>query len=179
MKSVIKNSVTYDHFPFFDGVRALSILWVIIHHIPVGFPKWFEAIRIRGDLGVELFFTISGFLVVRSLHQSFLKSENTARIDFLKKRFFRILPPFYITLLLIGVMSFVDKSLYSKLLSIKDIIWSFPLFLYNYFRSVTSGTIPGTLNIFWSLCFEEQFYLGLFFLSFLIQKFLVRPLLSY
>ncbi len=50
-----------------DGLRGLSILWVILHHVPLEMHPWIEFIRVRGDLGVELFFAISGILVTKSM----------------------------------------------------------------------------------------------------------------
>jgi peptidoglycan/LPS O-acetylase OafA/YrhL len=169
-----ENSITYSNFPILDGLRGVSILWVLIHHIPIGFPDWLEAIRKRGDLGVELFFAISGFLVCRSLHQCLLKQKQS---DFIKRRIFRIFPPFFLTLFAIWAISIFDKSLAEKIKSIQDIIFSFPTFTYNYFKQSTTGIVPGSLNIFWSLCFEEQFYIVLFIISCFAHKNLKNILL--
>ncbi len=147
-----------------DGVRAISILWVILHHLPIPLPGWLEFIRIRGDLGVELFFAVSGFLVTRSLQQCLARASykdvKSVVIDFLIRRTSRVFPAYYVTLIGLGIIAFVfDQSLLMKLESINDILFSFPLYLYNYFKFSTDGHIPGTFNIMWSLAFEEQFYL--------------------
>lgn len=167
------NELTNGEFPVLNSLRACAILWVIIHHCPIPLPSLIESFRLRGDLGVELFFSISGFLVFRSLHHCFLKrvpQGNYDRWEFLKRRFFRILPPYLLTLGFIGAIALVDHGLYAKLVSIKDILPSFFLFYYNYAKTMTTGQIPGSLNIFWSLCFEEQFYFTLFLLSFFVPK---------
>jgi len=147
-----------------DGIRAISIIWVVLHHLPVSVPPWLEAIRLRGDLGVELFFAVSGFLVTRSLWQCVERapenSKRTVLYDFFIRRTSRIFPPYYLTLLGLTVVALVaDKSLYAKLQSVSDIIWSWPLYLYNYAKFHTAGDIPGALNVMWSLAFEEQFYI--------------------
>lgn len=164
-----ENELTTQYFPFLDGLRALAILWVILHHLPIPLPSWAEQIRIRGDLGVELFFSISSFLVFRSLHQCLLM-KSSDRFEFLKRRIFRIFPPYFLTLLFILILSLFDKGLGQKLVSIKDTLLSFPLFYYNYAKSTTTGTVPGSLNVFWSLCFEEQFYISLFIISLTFPK---------
>lgn len=150
------------YFPYLDGLRALSIIWVVIHHMPVDFPKWLAAFANRGDLGVEFFFAISGYVVIQSLFSSAGLGE------FYLKRIFRIIPAYWLTLLVIFGLSLIDAKLHSKLISIQEILPSFPFFYYNYATLPPSGTVPGVLNIFWSLCFEEQFYvfLGLLFLIF-------------
>jgi peptidoglycan/LPS O-acetylase OafA/YrhL len=159
-----ENELTKKYFPFLDGLRGIAILWVILHHLPIELPSWAEQIRIRGDLGVELFFSISSFLVFRSLHQCMLKN-NHDKFEFLKRRIFRIFPPYFLTLFMILGLSYIDTGLGQKLISIKDILMSFPLFYYNYAKPFTTGTVPGSLNVFWSLCFEEQFYITLFLTS--------------
>jgi peptidoglycan/LPS O-acetylase OafA/YrhL len=164
-----ENELTRKYFPFLDGLRAVAILWVILHHLPIALPNWVGEIRNRGDLGVELFFSISSFLVFRSLHQCFLRSRPD-NFEFIKRRIFRIFPPYFVTLALILGISLFDKGLSSKLVSIKDILLSFPLFFYNYAVSYTHGNVPGSLNLFWSLCFEEQFYITLFLIALISPK---------
>jgi peptidoglycan/LPS O-acetylase OafA/YrhL len=167
----------YAKFPALDGVRGLSVLWVVTHHIPVDIPNWLWAFTLRGDLGVELFFAISGFLVTRSLFQCVDKASRAGEglghvvWDFIVRRVSRIFPPYYFILFFLGLVAlFFDSSLLQKLSSINDILWSFPLYLYNYTRFTTTGTVPGSLNIMWSLAFEEQFYIFLLVLFCLFRK---------
>ena len=63
------------HDPVVDGVRAIAILWVMSYHLVLFHLGSFttEAIGIatgrwtqwtsRGDMGVDLFFVISGYLI--------------------------------------------------------------------------------------------------------------------
>lgn len=147
--------------PTLDSLRGISILWVVLHHVPVGLPSALEFIRKRGDLGVELFFAISGILVTQSILHTFGKDQSKTKSikEYFVKRASRIFPPFYLTLTGLFSLSVFKPSLKTKITSISDILFSFPTYLYNYFRFSSSGEIPGSFGIFWSLCFEEQFYL--------------------
>jgi len=160
------------YFPALDGLRGLSISLVVLNHWTVELGSLFGFLRARGHLGVEVFFAISGFLVARSLHSCYLKfPESPQKVvqNFMTRRLARIFAPYFMLLVSIYLLSFFVGSLAEKTNSISDISWSFPLYFYNYAKSWTSGVVPGSLNISWSLCFEEQFYL------FLAGVFLVAP----
>ena len=91
------------HIPALDGLRAFSILWVVFHHLPLRAGLlWsgLEFVRHRGELGVEIFFAISGFLVTRSLEQCWRSTATTAEAtkEFFMRRLARIWPPYYIAL---------------------------------------------------------------------------------
>ena len=158
-------------FPALDGVRAISILWVVLFHPPIEMPAWLMPVRMRGVLGVELFFAISGFLVTRSLFQCVSKTESKLKTvkDFLMRRVSRIFPPYFLVLVVILMIGFfIDSSLWGKLQSIKDTLWAYFFFVSNYVIPGTHGTIPDTLVVTWSLAFEEQFYLYLLLMFLLL-----------
>ena len=53
--------------PILDGWRAISILLVLSSHLlPLG-PHWLQLNVAAGALGMALFFTLSGFLIVQFL----------------------------------------------------------------------------------------------------------------
>ncbi len=172
-------SPLYQTFPALDGVRAISILWVIFYHLPVSIPSWLTPLRNRGELGVELFFSISGFLVTRSLFQCIDKSRAGERIpllktakDFILRRVARIFPPYFLLLaFLLLIARFIDTSLLSKLAGIREDFWMFPVFLSNYLVPISAHPVPDTLGITWSLAFEEQFYLILLFMFLTVGSF--------
>jgi peptidoglycan/LPS O-acetylase OafA/YrhL len=51
---------TADYLPVLDGLRAVSILLVVVSHLGLDHV-------VPGALGVTLFFFISGFLITRQL----------------------------------------------------------------------------------------------------------------
>ena len=90
--------------PALDGLRAIAILWVIIHHLPGQLGPDANVIAKRGPVGVELFFAISGFLVTRSLYQCIERAAQQRRMtfavvcDFAARRISRIWPPYFLAL---------------------------------------------------------------------------------
>lgn len=160
-----------SHAPVLDGLRGVSILLVMLNHWTDDLPPFFEFFRARGHLGVEVFFAISGFLVTRSLHACLLQNPSSPLPvikGFLIRRLARIFVPYMLMLGGVFALSQVVPSLSEKLSNLQNITPSFFLYYYNYAKVFAMSPVPGSLNISWSLCFEEQFYLLLagFFLIF-------------
>jgi peptidoglycan/LPS O-acetylase OafA/YrhL len=75
-----------QRIPVLDGWRATSILLVLgAHLLPLG-PKWTHLNGTAGAMGMALFFTLSGFLIVQFL------AGGMAVTDFLARRLARIVP---------------------------------------------------------------------------------------
>src|SRR5687767_13667792 len=88
--------------PSLDGLRAISIGLVLISHM-IGtrglfIPSQVGNIFALGELGVRVFFVISGFLITNILVK---EVELTGRINLWKfylRRTLRIFPPYYVFL---------------------------------------------------------------------------------
>lgn len=123
-------------------MRAISILCVLATHmLPLG-PKSLRLNEASGQLGMSLFFTLSGFLITQQL---WTRRHIPA---FLVRRLFRIVPLawLYATLVLVFVVG-SDAA-----------VWlAHAGFAMNYVHSaMTSDT-----SHFWSLCVEVHFYLAI------------------
>ncbi|HRE01517.1 MAG TPA: acyltransferase, partial [Ilumatobacteraceae bacterium] len=85
--------------PALDGLRALCIAAVVLYHLdPTG---WFDG----GLHGVSVFFTLSGFLIVRNL---VAERETTGGIDALRfwgRRVQRLAPAALATLVVVSVIT--------------------------------------------------------------------------
>ena len=137
--------------PSLDGLRAVSFLIVFLGH---AFAKrW-----IPGDLGLIVFFFLSGYLITTLLRMEF---DETGRInfrDFYLRRVLRIFPPLYLVLGLDCVLTLthvLDNTLWP------EAVLAQACHLTNYwivFHGWWYGMAPGSW-IFWSLAVEEHFYL--------------------
>ncbi len=135
-----------------DGLRGLAVLAVILYHAtflepgtgPVG-RALLGATRL-GWAGVELFFVLSGFLITRILVQS-RGAENYFRV-FYVRRFLRIFPLYYASLLLLVLLFRVAGG---------ESAWYW-LYASNV-KMTLAGWPSAPLSHFWSLAVEEQYYL--------------------
>ena len=86
-----------SRIPVLDGWRAVSILLVLSGHLlPLG-PKWLRLNEQASALGMALFFSLSGFLIVGFL------SAGAPVGSFLLKRAARIIPLAWIAVLILTI----------------------------------------------------------------------------
>lgn len=153
------------HIPSLDGLRAFSVLLVLIGHVAAthGAPVWLDkpAITSLGNIGVRFFFLISGFLITTLLMREHAK---TGRLDlghFYLRRAYRILPAAFCYIGLIWVahlLGWIDLAFHiaSKTQAdsaVPDLLHAIT-FTANY-----NHDYNWYYNHLWSLSVEEQFYL--------------------
>src|SRR5207244_4078632 len=88
-----------DRIASLDGLRAISIALVLLAHLAGtrGFPvstAW-GAVLPLGELGVHVFFVISGFLITRLLFEELDRRQRISLGAFYVRRTLRIFPPYY------------------------------------------------------------------------------------
>ena len=136
-------------FNSLDGLRALSILAVIWHHAGTRDNSWH--LLDMGYLGVDLFFVISGFLIVTLLLREQSELGAISLRKFYMRRTLRIFPLYYGVILLLAVLYglFNRNSLFGH-----RFLSELP-----YYLTYTANFVPIVgLRIVWSLAAEEQFY---------------------
>lgn len=149
-----------------DVVRALAILFVLGAHlfyvIDDYSPILLSISGVFGYFGVDLFFVLSGFLIGSILLKSFLKTSFGLRgiRYFLKRRWFRTLPAYYLVVLLNGILAIVFHYDFSNW-------WKYLFFIQNF-----SYYDISLFKESWSLSVEEWVYVSLPMVLLIGAKFL-------
>lgn len=139
------------YFHSMDGLRALSIILVILSHIGLSYKIDYN-FHALANLGVQFFFVISGFLITALLMKEKIITGKISLKKFYLRRFFRIIPVAFLYLFFILFLKFITHIN----LNFVYILTSF-LFIRNYFMG--SKGIDHLTTHYWSLSVEEQFYL--------------------
>ncbi|MES2058573.1 MAG: acyltransferase [Pseudomonadota bacterium] len=147
-----------DYLPELDGLRALSVGFVLLVHASYG--------RLQGGfLGVDIFFVISGYLITRLM---MLEHTTTGRIDlreFYLRRVFRIIPPLLACLILAMLLWTGAPS------DRVPVAVAVMAFFANFLPAETLGSLGHT----WSLAIEEQFYVVWPIVFILVSKRGLKP----
>jgi peptidoglycan/LPS O-acetylase OafA/YrhL len=134
-----------------DLARAFAIVPVVMFHVPWELPLH----RFYGVIGVEVFFTLSGFLIVQMIFERFASLRTPTGLGaFLQNRWWRTLPMYFLFLALSWFMSRSDGNPFP----VKD-LGAFAVFAQN----LTQGGIARYGNFYgvsWTLALEEWFYLA-------------------
>ncbi len=146
--------------PGFDGVRALAVLLVVSAHLrliagPV-YDRWQPK---GGQVGVDIFFVLSGFLITGLLLREQWSAGAVRFGAFYGRRALRLLPALLLFVAVYLVYAQVDHVSWpltrSSVLSV--------VFYYANWKIVTADAFPfiapGLAHV-WSLSIEEQFYLA-------------------
>ena len=137
--------------------------------------------------GVDLFFVLSGFLIVGILLDN-KQAKNYFQVFYLR-RISRIFPLYYLIFFtFLGLIILAPKNL-GWLYQAPLPLWSYLLFVQNFVMGIKNTWGPNWIALTWSLAIEEQFYLVIPFLIrffkpiFVISLFIVliifAPILRY
>jgi len=136
-----------------DIMRAVAILMVLSAHVLLIYPAsngfLSQTFRVFGYLGVELFFVLSGFLIGKIVYKVYVEDEFTFQkvVWFLKRRWFRTLPNYYLVLIINLMISFCIGYTVPN-------VWEYFFFVHNF-----AFCMPPFFTESWSLSIEEFAYL--------------------
>lgn len=157
------------HFENLDALRSLAFLSVFLWHVygyldytpSSDFEKMIiDRLILKGYLGVNFFFVLSGFLITYLLIREKENSGKIGILSFYRRRILRIWP-LYFLIIMVGFFIYpwiIGKANFG---AVKDHITYYLFFLSNFDRISTGfvGIGNDNLGVLWSIAVEEQFYL--------------------
>jgi len=145
------------HIPSLNGLRAISILIVILHHLYYNnfFPKNNTILKLVGNLffngalGVNIFFVISGFLITTLLLIENQLNGSISLKNFYIRRILRIFPGYYFLLIVYAILQFSGYLHFDWVNWLSNVTYTKQFFI---------DGVHETGHL-WSLSVEEVFYL--------------------
>lgn len=147
------NPITRRHFPYFDSLRAVAALMVLVYHVGLGSKiadsaGWGRVID-QFNAGVAVFFVISGFLLYRPFVASRLLGKSPpSTVRYAKRRALRILPGYWFALTVLAFFPGLPGVFTSDW-------WHY----YGFMQIYDTVTEFQGLKPAWSLCVEVSFYI--------------------
>jgi peptidoglycan/LPS O-acetylase OafA/YrhL len=143
-----------DRFPLFDSLRALAALSVLAFHAAF-FAGATEKRTTLGlyashlDVGVTVFFLISGFLLYRPFVKARLRDEQAPpAVAYAWRRFLRIVPAYWVALTVVAIWLNRDEVFTAT---------GIPTF-YGFAQIYDAETSVSGIGQAWTLCVEVSFY---------------------
>lgn len=140
----------------FDGVRGIGILMVLFNHAYSDLSPSFAGI-------IDVFFVMSAFLITTLLLQEHRDQDTISMRKFYSRRAIRLLPSAYLCILAWFVVTILFAR--ERLSTLVGEAAAAVTYLYEIFFPVGLGAFDPSLtenlsiDQFWSLALEEQFYL--------------------
>ena len=147
---VVKPPPGNPRFPLFDSLRGLAALAIVLTHVGLGsganYNAAYGALLARLDIGVTLFFVLSGFLLYRPFVAARLEDRPALRLrDYARRRVLRIVPAYWLALTVLAIwpgLTFTGpRWVYYGFLQNYDFLW-----------------VLGGLGQAWTLAVEASFY---------------------
>lgn len=143
--------------PALDGIRAFAVAGVVFWHVGYLLSPGVEKLIVGGQIGVDVFFVLSGFVVTRLLIQEHTRFQRIDLRAFYVRRLERLMPALVVFVVVVVAVAaalprFRDEVKYS-------------LLALTYTMDFARAAAPegvGTSRLFahtWSLGVEMQFYL--------------------
>lgn len=140
---------------WFSFVRVTGLLLVLVYH-------FFRKALPGGFIGVDVFFAFSGFLITALLIDEYHRKQSIDLLGFLKRRFYRIVPPVVIMILVTMPFTLLVRNDFIASIG-KQIVAAFG-FMTNWYEIFIGSNYENqfTPHLFlhtWSLAVEVHFYI--------------------
>jgi peptidoglycan/LPS O-acetylase OafA/YrhL len=137
-------------FPLFDSLRGLAALAIVLTHTGLAsganVSAFYGDITARLDIGVTLFFILSGFLLYRPFVAARMEARPAPRLrDYARRRVLRIVPAYWLALTALAIWP--------------GLVFGAPRWIYYGFgQNYDARWVLGGLGQAWSLAIEASFY---------------------
>lgn len=140
---------------WFSFVRITGLILVLTYH-------FYKNILPGGFIGVDIFFTFSGYLITALMVDEFNRQGKFKLLNFYRRRFYRIVPPLVLSILFVMPLTLLVSRDYVT--NIGKQIAAALGFTTNFFEIATGGSyennfIPHLFVHTWSLAVEMHYYL--------------------
>ena len=160
MTSSIERAKQNPPFQTVDALRGLAALAVVFYPHPGGpqsgdqawFPDSMRQLAGSGHFGVNVFLVLSGFVIARSVRDGSMTLAYLGR--FIPRRSVRLDPPYWSAILLEVALIGLGLALFASLAT--PVPSAAQLLSHIIYLQDIRHLIP----IFWTLCYEFQFYLA-------------------
>jgi peptidoglycan/LPS O-acetylase OafA/YrhL len=153
-----------QRFLFIDGLRAFAAIAVVLFHFYEAISQtagawawqWIGVLFSYGYLGVDVFFVLSGFVISYSIRSGDFSLRYFARFGL--RRSVRLDPAYWVTILIEIILIYVGLTLFPSLgTPVPDL----PTIISHLFYAQDLLGYGNIVSIFWTLCYEFQFYIVL------------------
>ncbi|MEX0604301.1 MAG: acyltransferase [Marinobacter sp.] len=153
-----------QRFVFIDGLRAFAALAVVLFHFYDAVAQtagswawhWIDTLFSYGYLGVDVFFVLSGFVISFSIRNGDFSLRYFARFGL--RRSIRLDPAYWVTILIEIALIYIGLALFP---SLDTPVPDLPTIISHLFYAQDLLGYGNIVSIFWTLCYEFQFYIVL------------------
>ena len=157
-----------NRYPSLHGLRVLAIVSVVQFHVTwifageqgIRLDRDFTASSLTVFFGMDLFFILSGFLIGLILLRSLAKTGTQSLKRFYIRRVSRTFPSYYVVLTFLALTTSLTAS------QLRHLPWEY-LYGTNFLSLLRTDVI---MFWGWSLALEEQFYLTVPILFFVVHR---------
>jgi peptidoglycan/LPS O-acetylase OafA/YrhL len=156
-------ALTGGRFTFVDALRGIAALSVVLFHLNAAdhvpglqalMPTWVEALLGHGNLGVAIFFVLSGFVIAHSLYKERVTLPLAGR--FMLRRSIRLDPPYWVAIA-VALGSAVLSAIVLPDKTRPEVSWQQIAAHLFYVQDILR--YHEINDVFWTLSLEVQFYL--------------------
>lgn len=136
-------------------IRILGLVFVLLYHFLIDFFP-------GGFLGVDLFFTLSGYLTTALFIDEYTEKQKLDLLGFARRKLYRIFPPLVLTILIVLPLTLLIRSDFRA--NIGQQVSAALGFMTNIFEILAGSNYENQFSphLFlhtWTLAIEVQFYL--------------------